>query len=184
MHIVITDLSRKCYWYCKFSANKHTSACFPPPPPTHTHTHTLQLWWRTPPSRSGWRCPTSPPQSTWTPPSTPQRWVSAVWAAGKESNRCCPQPSKSHWTLRGVSRYVLLRCLFLFSGWCKFEIKRCMILPILLGVPGRPPTSRCHHATLHDADQSQLARAGEKQYKETKVRSESSQYLCVFKNSS
>lgn len=66
-----------------------------------------QLSWRTPPSRSGWKCPASCPQSTWTSPSTPQRWEWAVWAAGRGRCRCYPQPSKSHWTLREMSRHVL-----------------------------------------------------------------------------
>lgn len=33
-----------------------------------------------------------------------------------------------------------------------------------LGVPGCPSTARCHDATLHDTDESQLARAGERAF--------------------
>lgn len=34
-------------------------------------------------------------------------------------------------------------------------------VPCTLGVPGCPSSARCHNATLHDTDESQLARAGE-----------------------
>ena len=48
------------------------------------------------------------------------------------------------------------------------------------GVPSCPSTSRCHHATLRDADESQLARAGEEQLKEVLSQTrESSQCLLV-----
>lgn len=33
-----------------------------------------------------------------------------------------------------------------------------------LGVPGCPSSARCHNATLHDTDESQLARAGESSF--------------------
>lgn len=79
--------------------------------------------------------------------------------AGRARRRCCPPPSKSHWTLRGMSRCVLLSQPH-FSQQVQASNFTLFVLFLLEGVPSCSSTSGCHYETLYDSDRSQLARAG------------------------